>query len=283
MFLPPMLPEKRETPFDDARYIFEPKIDGLRMIVSIENGKVRLYNRYRHDITEQFPELHPVPIADHSDAMLDGVAACIDPVTGKVEAEWIRERYLLRKPMSIRQGTVKQPVIFFAFDILRYRGEDLRARTLLERKEILANVLDENRHYCRMITVEDMGSSLFETVRDMGLGGIVAKKKTSEYVGRRDPSWLQIVNYRYAICQIAGYRKHSFGWLLHHRDKPVGIVDRHVPPAYRNAFLGVAKRIATGEDGAYVYVEPCIQAKVRFRNWTDAGTMRAPEFVEFVV
>lgn len=39
MFLSPMLLEKREEPFDDERYIFEPKIDGHRLIISIDNGK----------------------------------------------------------------------------------------------------------------------------------------------------------------------------------------------------------------------------------------------------
>jgi DNA ligase 1 len=38
MFLPPMLLEKREAPFNDERFIFEPKIDGHRMIISIEGG-----------------------------------------------------------------------------------------------------------------------------------------------------------------------------------------------------------------------------------------------------
>lgn len=35
MFLAPMLLEKREKPFDDDRYLFEPKIDGHRLILSM--------------------------------------------------------------------------------------------------------------------------------------------------------------------------------------------------------------------------------------------------------
>ncbi|WP_268795802.1 hypothetical protein [Paenibacillus sp. Soil522] len=42
MFIEPMLLEKRETPFDDVRYVFEPKIDGHRLILSFIDGQVRL-------------------------------------------------------------------------------------------------------------------------------------------------------------------------------------------------------------------------------------------------
>jgi hypothetical protein len=42
MFITPMLLEKRDNPFDDEQYLFEPKIDGHRLILSMENGIVQL-------------------------------------------------------------------------------------------------------------------------------------------------------------------------------------------------------------------------------------------------
>ena len=63
----------------------------------------------------------------------------------------------------------------------------------------------------------------------------------------------------------------------------MGIIELAVPAAHRQAFYGVAKTIITGEDRDFVYVQPSIEAVVRFRNWTRAGMLRAPEFVRFVV
>lgn len=283
MFLPPMLLETRDSPFDDDRYLFEPKIDGHRMIVSMENGKVSLYTRYRYDVTDRYPELHRVPINDNSDAVLDGVVACIHPETGLIDYEGALERFKLLKPMAIMQGAVRHPVIFFAFDLLRYKGEDLRDRPLLERKKILSRALSENKHYSLMIHADGAGKSMFEAMREKKIGGIVAKRKDSPYVGRRDSSWLKIQLYGYADVQIVGYRKSQFGWLMEHRKRPVGILESAVPRSHRNAFYGVSKHIATGEDRDFVYVLPGVKARIRFRSWTSAGTFRAPEFVEFVV
>lgn len=64
--------EKRESPFNDNRYVFEPKIDGYRMIISIQNRDVRLYTCHHNDVTRNYPELLDVAIADDSDAVFDG-------------------------------------------------------------------------------------------------------------------------------------------------------------------------------------------------------------------
>lgn len=283
MFLSPMLLVKREEPFDDERYLFEPKIDGHRLILSMENGIVRLFTRHKNEVTSQYPELHNVPIEDNSDVVLDGEVACINPETGSIEFEMVMERFMMKKQFTIREAVVRQPVHFFVFDILRYKGEDLRSLPLLERKKILEQVLSVNNFISPLMRINDTGVSLFDAIQLKKLEGIVAKKKCSKYVGRRDANWIKIINYTYAECQIAGYRKNQFGWLLKYQDRMVGVLELAVPSPHKNAFYGVSKALVTGEDRNFVYVEPKIKARVRFRNWTRAGILRTPEFVQFVV
>lgn len=55
MFVSPMPLVERDTPFDDERYIFEPKIDGHRLLLSMENGIARLYTRHNHEVTSRYP------------------------------------------------------------------------------------------------------------------------------------------------------------------------------------------------------------------------------------
>jgi DNA ligase 1 len=169
MFLPPMLLEKTEEPFDDERYLFEPKIDGHRLILSMENGIVRLFTRHNNEVTTQYPELHNVPIEDNSDVVLDGEVACINPEKGSIDFEMVMERFMKKKPMSIMEAVVRQPVHFFVFDILRYKGEDLRGLPLIERKILLEQVLSANNFISPLMRVESTGVSLFEAIRHLNL------------------------------------------------------------------------------------------------------------------
>jgi DNA ligase-1 len=283
MFLKPMLLEKRETPFDDERYLYEPKIDGHRLILSMEAGKVRLFTRHNNDVTRQYPELHDVPIVDSSDVVLDGEVACINPDTGRIEFELVMERFMKKKPLSIQQAMIRQPVHYYVFDVLWYKGRDLRPLPLLERKKILQKVLSANQFISPVLSVLGTGIALFDAIKEKKLEGIVAKRKTSHYIGRRDVNWIKIINYTYEIVQIAGYRKNLFGWLVQHEGRPVGIIELAVPSTHKRAFYGITKQLVNGEDRDYVYLEPRINTRVRFRNWTRAGMLRSPEFVDFVV
>jgi len=285
MFLPPMLPKERKEPFDDERYIFEPKISGHRLLLSMENGIVRLYTRHGREITAKYPELHQVPLSDYSGTLLDGEVACLDPESGMLEPEsdTLTSRIGLTKPMSIREAALARPVHFFVFDILKYRGKDIRDWPLSDRKKALAEALEGNRHISPAIAIEHSGNALYEALRGRGLEGIVAKSLSSPYVGRRNGNWQAIRYYEYAVVQIAGYRKNQFGWLMRHRGRIVGLLENGVPSAHKNAFLGVSKRLATGEDRDYVYVEPAIEARVRYRSRTSSGELAYPEFVDFIV
>jgi DNA ligase-1 len=60
-------------------------------------------------------------------------------------------RYMLKKPEKIREAMIRQPVHFYVFDILRYKDEDLRGLSLLERKAILAQVLSGNDNFSPVI------------------------------------------------------------------------------------------------------------------------------------
>lgn len=276
----PMLLTKAEEPFDDTRYIFEPKIDGHRLILSRQNGSVRLYTRHDNECTRQYPELHSVP-TDH-DLVLDGEVCRVGP-DGGIDFESVMERFRMTRATKIKAAAISDPVHFVVFDILARNGKDLRGLPLLERKQILKDTLGTNNHFSQSIYVPDEGKGLYAAIKERKMEGIVAKRKDSLYVGRRSEHWKKVINYTYAIVQLAGYRKDQFGWLAHYNGRPAGIIELAVPAAHKQAFYGVASGIKTGEDRDYVYLEPRIQAKVRFRNWTKNGMLRSPEFVEFVV
>ena len=55
--LKPMQADLATEPFDNPAWFFEPKLDGIRAVATIEDGVVGLRARSGHDITAQYPAL----------------------------------------------------------------------------------------------------------------------------------------------------------------------------------------------------------------------------------
>jgi DNA ligase-1 len=288
MFIDPMLLETAKDAFNSADHVFEPKIDGHRLVLSrINGGAVRLYTRHHNECTRQYPELLEI---DADDIVLDGEAACVDRETGAIDFESVMERFGAKKTDKILRLTASLPVNYVVFDILRYRGEDLRAWPLMKRKELLARI-DFGRSNPRMSTVpfiEREGERLFNEIVARKLEGIVAKRKESVYAsGQKSASWLKVINWTYADVVLTGWRKDEFGWLAGVADesgrvRPAGVIEFGVPVEQRREFYRAMRPYVTGEDKRNVYVRPLVRAKVKIRNWTKKGLLRSPVFVGFI-
>lgn len=62
MLISPMLLESQDNPFSDPAFIFEPKMDGHRLILIKKGDETRLFTREQTECTRQYPELHDVPV-----------------------------------------------------------------------------------------------------------------------------------------------------------------------------------------------------------------------------
>ncbi|WP_309120996.1 RNA ligase family protein [Paenibacillus sp.] len=284
MFISPMLLETAHEPFDSSDHIFEPKIDGHRMIYSHINGGTRLYTRHNNEVTTKYPELLP---GLEDDVILDGEVAQVDPATGTISFEALNERFQLRRTERIQAAARTNPVSFIVFDILQLRGKDLRSLPLMRRKEILAGLQVQNPNISIIPIFDGSGIALFRSIQERGMEGIVAKEKASRYAtGRRVAKWLKVINWTYAEVVITGYRKSEFGWLVSlavgDRLQPAGVIEFGVAPAHKKAFFEVAKLIESGSHKDFVYLQPLLRAKVKTRNYTRFGMLRDPVFVEFL-
>ncbi|WP_169084817.1 hypothetical protein [Paenibacillus sp. PL91] len=203
MFMKPMLMTRYEKPFDDENYIFEPIIDGHRLQLSFMASKAKLYTRHFNEITQQYPELHNVPLRKPADVVLDGEVAYVNPHTGAIEFDTLQERFRLKKQPRIRDARHTTPVKFFVFDILFYNGVDLRDTPLLERKRLLNVILEDNAYYKKMLFVDTNGRALFDLVKRSDLEGVACKRKDSVYAEGRGDSWLKVKNDEYGILPMA--------------------------------------------------------------------------------
>lgn len=281
----PMLLETATEPFDSAEHLYEPKIDGHRLLIIKKNELTRIFTKSGNEVTHLYPELWSVPV--EGDVILDGEGAVINPDTANFDYELMQKRSMITKKDRIRSAMKHLPVTFYCFDILRHHQRDLRGLPLIKRKSIQESVFTSSPSFSPVTYVEERGKDLYQIICDRKMEGIVAKRMNSMYVSNRTNAWLKIVNWTYEEIYITGYRKKDFGWVASvPTDKgefrSVGVIEDGVTPKDRMAFYSVKDALNESEDQDYVYIQPQLKARVKILNWTHNGMLRSPVFVEFI-
>ena len=159
---------------------YELKWDGFRSIVSTEDG-LRVRSRRGWNMTPVLPELRNLP----SDLVLDG-----ELVGWKGREPWFPNvcQRVLNHDLSV-------PITFVAFDLLRIDGTDLCERSYAERRDLLVSLGLDGPGWATSETFED-GETLFASVCEFGLEGVVAKRHLSTYrSGQR--GWVKKKNPNY--------------------------------------------------------------------------------------
>ena len=146
--------------FTGPEWIFERKLDGIRMLAFKQGGDVKLYSRNR--LPQRYPAvaaaIAALPIGD---AILDG------------EAAW--------DPGS--------RVAYHVFDVLWLHGRDVRSLPLVERRALLKGV-PLRAPLGRVAEVT--GDKPWERACSEGWEGVIAKRRDSCYEHRRSPQWLKM-------------------------------------------------------------------------------------------
>jgi DNA ligase-1 len=273
VFVSPMLLQRSEQPFNDDSFITELKLDGIRLILSKFDNKVRLYTRDNNEVTAKFPELLTIDIPNGT--VLDGEIIVSDPA-GKPDFEAMMSRFQSKRK-QLENGTLS----YVAFDVIQYKGKSVTRLPLTERKQLLFEAIPQDTNLVAKVKyIEGHGSAYFDLVRQQGLEGIVLKRKNSRYeVGKRSQAWLKVINYQYVDVMITGLRKGEFGVLLSFIDsKPAGLMEFMLSGERKNLYR---QQQVVSENDKFIFIQP-IKCRVKFRNLTKAGLLRIPSFVEWV-
>ena len=221
----PMLAQigKGSPPSSDD-WLFEIKWDGVRAIVSIDHGRLRMVSRNGRNIDRQYPELSILPHhVKAKTAILDGEIAALDD-RGLPSFELLQRRITVGDASSIALLARKTPVVFFAFDLLYLNGRDLRGIPLIERKRLLKEVLAPGDLVRYSDHFAGNGPELFAAAKAQGLEGIVGKRANSFYESRRTADWVKCEDHRivgsFVLCGFTQGERDLFGALV------LGIYDR---------------------------------------------------------
>ena len=303
----PMLAQPADKLPRSDDYLYEVKWDGLRALISLDEGVIRIHGRNRMDMTAQFPELLMADEAFRAtSALFDGEIVCLD-ADGKPNFQNVIHRMQQKTPGGIERDRARHPAVCYLFDCLYLDGRAIVNEPLIRRREWLHDAVRVNPTYRSSEGVED-GPAFFEAVRKLGLEGIVAKQRQSPYLpGKRNDTWLKVKTRLTTECIIIGYtrgkgdRAASFGALhlaqagpstkLRGADSGLNYVgkvgsgfdDRSLKlVAAELEKLEVIKRpIAEKpvDDARSIWLKPTLVCEVQFASWTKEGALREPVFL----
>ena len=296
----PMKATRREAAFSDPAWVFELKYDGYRLIAGRERGGGVLISRNGNDLTPTFPEVaRAIKGLPYDGLVLDGEVVVHDD-RGLPDFGRLQRRGKLTNRRDVARAALELPATYYAFDLLAMDGVDLRVLPLLERKAFLREVLPTIGPIRFSDHVPEQGEALAETVRQMGLEGIVAKRADSKYETGRSRSWYKIPALRTDDFVVVGFTdpaagRPGFGAL--HLGRFVGGALTFVgsvgtgfttatlnslgaklhkleDPAARKAVAGEVPRARTSH-----WVRPELVAEVALKEITAAGMVRHASFM----
>ncbi len=156
--------------FSGPEWIFERKLDGIRLLAFKKGRSVELYSRNR---LPQHNEHIAGAIADlpHRELILDG----------EVTGVW--------GPASTREADKPRGHAYHVFDIMWIDGRDVTALPLDERRALL-KTLPLKSPLRRVTALDD--DKPWERACAEGWEGVIAKRRDSVYEHRRSPHWLKM-------------------------------------------------------------------------------------------
>jgi len=190
-----LLLKTEALPDDAALWEYQLKLDGFRAIAFKTGGKVQLRSRNNNDFTARHP------------AVVRGLAGLPDETV--IDGELVAFDAAGRPSFNAMQNhTSATTVIYFVFDVMVLSGRDVKddpltARARLLEQRIVPKLAEPVRH---VGAIDASLRDLVHSVREQGLEGLVAKRRTSRYEpGLRSGAWMKMRVNRGQEFVIGGY------------------------------------------------------------------------------
>ncbi|HEV8314701.1 MAG TPA: DNA ligase D [Burkholderiaceae bacterium] len=283
----------------EGTWSYELKLDGYRLLARIdERGAVRLFTRNANDWTDRMPALaKSVAALGLKSTWLDGEIVVLDD-KGTPDFNALQNAF---------DASHTGELSYFLFDLPFGDGYDLRQAPLKQRRALLRQIIDTHDGEHLRFSADFMADlpSLLDSVRQLGLEGVIAKRTDSAYVSRRAETWLKL--------KVSQRQEFVIGGFID-REASVAEVGSLLLGYYDGGVLQYAGNVGTGWDaetgarlrrqlarielaqspfepgavtpgrwtrrtpGGERWVEPQLIAEVSFSGWTPEGRVRHAVF-----
>ncbi len=290
------LPEGSDLQHEIWQY--EIKLDGYRALALKDRGTMRLLSRRNNSLNSRFPTIAQAAGELEDGLILDGEVAALD-------AEG-------RPSFNLLQHHKKDShIVFYVFDLLAYRGRDLRELPLKLRRQLLDLVLANASHPIRLSPVlKAHAREVIAAIKAQDLEGVVAKRTDAPYEsGARSGRWVKFKVNRGQELVVGGYKPSgkdrfenlAIGYYDRERLIFIAKLKNGFTPALKNEISKRFKRLETkacpfanlpepknarrGEAltaeamKKYRWLRPKLVVQVEFTDWTAANHLRHSKFV----
>ncbi len=284
-------------PFSDPGWWFEPKLDGVRVLLHWDGSGAELRTRRGRDASVTYPELAGFRLG--RPCVLDGEVVALD-ARGVPSFELLQQRMNVINRARIAEKRAAVPISYAVFDLL-HDGGPIVGAPLEERRERLG-ALELPPPCVPVEAVAGDGGALWRFVTERGIEGMVAKRAGSPYrPGARSPDWRKVANRHLMRAVVGGYlpggggRAATFASLLiglwdGDRLRWIGAVGSGFDDATLLAVRGALDQMGRTDSPFHPdremwrharWVEPALVAVVEYKEWTSVGRLRAPVFKGF--
>ena len=274
---------------------YEVKWDGYRTLALKDGPRVRLFSRNLKDVTGAYPSVvRTLGELKAPNALVDGELVAIDDEG--------------RPSFQALHHQSAHTVVYYAFDLLQIAGRDLTREPLDLRRQLLAAAA-QGTSILVSEPLPGTPAQIEKAVRELGLEGVVAKRRSSRYeAGRRSDAWLKVRFSRRQEFVVGGYKPANAGFdsvlvgyydrgRLHYAGKVragftpharaelmrrlAPIERRSCPfvnlPSTRSSHWG--EGVTADDMAALKWVKPAVVVEVAFTEWTRDGNLRHAAYV----
>lgn len=298
----PMQPVQVDEPFDDARWLYQIKWDGVRMLAYADPNSLRLVNRKLRDHTFKYPDLTAQLQASVrlTSWVLDGEIIGLG-AEGKPAFSSALKRDLVKSADKAQQLSRTQPAYYMVWDLLYADGKWLVDQPLAQRQERLFRALEPSQNI-QLVDSHSSGTELFRVMQEQGMEGIVAKEREGLYhLGVYHQTWKKIKHYRVLHAIVGGvlvknglanslllglYQEEQ---LLYIGRAANGLDSQMIQaltqfvqqlPPQPAPFHQPPRHVSTAYEKV-VWLPPQLVVEVRFLEWTSELTLRSPIVLGF--
>ena len=292
-FVPPSLATLRSDPPAGREWVHEIKFDGYRIQAQLANPQPRLLTRKGLDWTSKFPNIAAAVTA------LPARSAVLD---GEVVIEDEKGVSSFSGLQAALKANEQKRFIYYVFDLLHLDGRDLLHLPLIERKAQLRKLvpLGARGPIRYSEDFEEQGDVVLRHACEIGLEGIVSKRKDAPYRSGRSECFIKAKCANAQEFIVGGYSPSTA------MPKAIGAL---VVGYYKEKRLAYAGRIGTGYTHATArdlwkrlhaleidrppfdeipreearrkdirWVEPITVIESQFRGWTAENLVRQAAF-----
>ena len=173
-------------------WLYKVKLDGCRCLVGRDSTGVTLWSRRENLLTKQFPHIARACEQLPHNTLIDGEIVALDE-NGRVSFDLLQHH-----------RSKARALVFYAFDVLIYRGRSVLKVPLYFRREVLRRIFEDINATPIGLSenIEAPPTDMIRVAKEFGFESIVAKRKDSLYEsGKRTGAWAKYkVNRGPGVC-----------------------------------------------------------------------------------